>query len=414
MKYSSHSKGIVMVSALLRRRHLLPAVLLCAIAFALFLCTIAPMPALAQNETGVRNYNPLYYAPFHMWMDSCHAMYQTEYPIIRSIPPLSTDMPFDIMLGYIYLDSLLRSVPSKQVNDYCKRWNNLNNDTLTWVLKAMYNLCDYNPIIFEQYRIETHLHHKRVVDTSNHYPMIGRRRNCAGDTITVQGPAFASRGLLSRYRSSIDDVSMLYFNVQKYAPAESEHNALYTLFNADYILRVKVIAIDSMSDKHTPSFFNWKLYRVIAQVLDTIKGKVYQPFNYNWLNRKEGNTHQTENYPLIAFEYHSVSYNILSGYDKVPGYDKGDPALMNNARTFTMHTGQEAVVFIRLQNHYISQTSDYFDVEVCPECSLNALPILDGQVRDINHIWSNSTLLSYPDWKQRVQQLIAKIQSRSY
>lgn len=35
-------------------------------------------------------------------------MFQVKYPIIQSIPPISSDMPIDVILSYIYTDSLVR------------------------------------------------------------------------------------------------------------------------------------------------------------------------------------------------------------------------------------------------------------------------------------------------------------------
>ncbi len=55
---------------------------------------------------------------------------------------------------------------------------------------------------------------------------------------------------------------------------------------------------------------------------------------------------------------------------------------------------------------------DNLDIE--STASYNALPIIDGNIRDINHIWSNQTTISYSQWLAIVQNIITTIKSRNY
>ena len=45
--------------------------------------------------------------------------------------------------------------------------------------------------------------------------------------------------------------------------------------------------------------------------------------------------------------------------------------------------------------------NDYYYLHLEPWASNNALPIIDGKVRDLNHVWSDQDLLPYRDWRSR-------------
>ncbi len=60
----------------------------------------------AQNQTGKRPINKPRFQEFGYWYDSSTVVYQIQYPIIKTIPPLNTAMPWDILLAYIYTDSI--------------------------------------------------------------------------------------------------------------------------------------------------------------------------------------------------------------------------------------------------------------------------------------------------------------------
>ncbi len=81
---------------------------------------------------------------------------------------------------------------------------------------------------------------------------------------------------------------------------------------------------------------------------------------------------------------------------------------------FQMQVGQEALVFLTHSGQRYDSTNDYFDLNVDPRASYGALPIINGQVRDVNHIWSNQTMISYDDWKARVYELRNKILTGKY
>ena len=69
-------------------------------------------------------------------------------------PPLLSNMPYDIMVSYIIVDSILKYSDSvvAVTNSFFKRFENnqisFDNDTLNYALKYMYRLADYDPLIY--------------------------------------------------------------------------------------------------------------------------------------------------------------------------------------------------------------------------------------------------------------------------
>ncbi len=61
-------------------------------------------------------------------------------------PALTTDMPYDVMLGYVAFDSLIRYARCDDFKSFSRRQT--YNDTLKTIMKYYYKMVDYNPIHF--------------------------------------------------------------------------------------------------------------------------------------------------------------------------------------------------------------------------------------------------------------------------
>jgi hypothetical protein len=340
----------------------------------------------AQNETGFRSLNDTAFKSAGFWYDSTNSMFQNQYPIIRSIPPLSTGMPYDIMYSYIYLDSLLRFTTVYQQDSLIRSWSTLN-DTLTNSLKFLYKIVDYNPIIFNQYSGEAAL-----LNTS------------------VSG---------GRYNSSLFDLRNKMASKLMSLVSQSNRKSLFTLLFSDYILKVLVVSIDSTLDKRRLPVIessDSKRYKVYATILDTIKGKVFIDENPEQeLTSKKSDILLTSQTPIIAFQYIKMCYSQHPYYPDNPYLNiENDTTFSDNNGGFKMSVGQEAIVFLTHGNQLFDFQYDYFDLDVESMYSNNALPIINGSVRDINLIWSQNTLQSYEAWRQAVNSLIQKILTRTF
>ena len=358
-----------------------------------------------QNETGKRAVYKTAVQTVKNWYDSSLSMYQVQYPIIRSIPPLSTDMPLDILIGYIYLDSLLRFTTLKQTELLIKSWTTLN-DTLTYTIQYLYKLVDYDPMIFTQYSYEVARYHKRETGSSR----LARSRS------GIIFPNDSSIDLPGRYTNYLYNLAPQINNeFYKLIPNESEKRALYSLVGAEYILKVRVLYVDSMLSKY-PNFTNNMYYNVTAEVLDTIKGKKFKTVNYQELitSHDFGNLFPAGLNPLIQFDYVTQSYWIAGEVcNNGMIYENPDSAFLKNKR-YNMSPGQQCVVFLEHDNRLMDSSYDYFELGVAPRYSLNALPIINGQVRDVNHVWSQDLYMNYEEWRTLVNSYINKILSRAY
>src|SRR3990170_669883 len=81
-----------------------------------------PQNILSQNESGTRYLNQPVFQANGIWADSSVLMFQEQFPIIRRIPPLSTEMPYNVLVGYIYLDSLLRFGEQSDITTLLESW----------------------------------------------------------------------------------------------------------------------------------------------------------------------------------------------------------------------------------------------------------------------------------------------------
>ena len=369
----------------------------------------------AQNESGTRNVYKYGAQRVGLWYDSNTAMYQIKYPIIRSIPPLSTGMPFDVLIGYVYLDSLMRFSRPRQTDSLIKSWNSLN-DTLKNAIKYLYKLEDYNPIIFRQYW-----------DEVRNFPVpFGKKFKVEfEDGFTLPNDTISTPQNAGRYRNDMYSL-VLYMNEKfsKVLPNQSERAALFSLSEAECIYRVKILTNpDSMYYRHLDIDSNNFRFLVIAEVLDTIKGKVFN--NYNTPETRIHDKHlknitlnSAETNPIIKIQYSSHSYYCI-GYNTSMGivYQYPDSAFLKNSgfpHEFGLKQNQECIVFLSHSSHLMDSTNDYYDFILEQRASGVALPIIDGYVRDVNHIWSDSLYLPYSEWRSRVNYFINKILTGIY
>lgn len=354
-----------------------------------------------QNETGTRYINQAGFKSWGYWYDSTTAVFQEQFPIIRSIPPLSTSMPINILFSYIYLDSLLRFGPSTQVEKRISKWTAIN-DTMTSMMSVLYMMKDYNPIIFNQYMDEVGLNGKSYYNVG-----MGIRDTLNNSNTSLIPPP--SNPPTGKYTNSLTSVvNKLLSRWFALSPNKNEELAIYSLIKSDYILRVRVLSIDSALNKNSPLHYN--RYRVTAEVLDTIKGKVFHTLPQYSAKKKT----ILENFPIMQFGYTPLIYPEFTEWSSGSvWFDKRDEAFTGLNGEFTMKSGQEAVVFIVFHNGKVDYQNDYYDISLDASCSNAALPIIDNQVRDNNHVWS-PTSLDYDAFKNRLFELINKIMTGKF
>jgi hypothetical protein len=309
-------------------------------------------------------------------------------------------MPYEVLIGYVYLDSLLRFGDKKTIKSLYNSWTTMN-DTLAGALKYLYILNDYNPIIFNQYANEVKFYHKR-----------GERK------IKIIGDTSTSSPTSGPYTLYLDRLE--WDACQKLLEIYSDfyQRAYYSMLYSDYILRVKIVAIDSMINKN--SSFGYYSYNATAMVLDTLKGKVLPESDYSSSEKNNINPN-VSSFPATYFNFQYCPFNYGFGVSEplnvqaYPEYSKPDTAFLDESGDgFKMLVNQEAIVFITFNDQKYDFQYDYYDLELNPRCSLNALRIENGKVLDINNVWSAQTEISYGDWKQIYLNLLGNIMNLSY
>ena len=294
------------------------------------------------------------------WYFPQYDQYEVSYPKLLGIPPLSPSMPPDIMLAYIYLDSLMRNIDTHTLYaDYLKRWNKelTKNDTIIQAIKYLYKLVDYDPVRFAQYG----------VNLSKIYSMNFAIINLTSDWFYK----YLGGGIFG--------------NIPKNAIS------LNDMLRADYILRVHVNSVNFKLQRKFPpreGVYQGKYIHLIhATVLDTLKGMVFNNCYQPDPKIKKDDYIQTEN-SQICFTYGTGPYSN----DVVPF--KVDSTLLNYDGNLMLHEGQEIIVFLNHGGYLWNYGYDYFDLSL-----FTVYPVIDGEVKDISHIWSESSSIDYSDWK---------------
>lgn len=341
------------------------------LALSLLLAFAGAQQGRAQNESGIRPLDKRYYT--RDWYDSAKHAYWLRVPIITALPPLNSDMPQDVLSAYVHLDSLSRfntDVDMIQSHDTWVGQPGLLKKTLASHYRAM----DYDPLRYQQYEMET----------------------------AMKSP--------SRYKTPV--ISMTRFlpgALQKSLSNTGERNALMSVLLPDYVLRVKVLAVDSVPTNAPYANMSEYICSATVQVLDTIKGRRFPSSPCEGMHGN-GSSIVPGAPPCLQLQYYPNNY-FPDSPENI--YDE-DSAFSNSERKFTMPVGQEAVVFLTFIDQKFDSTSDAYLLNPEPNASYNALPIMNGQVRDINHIWSSETMTSYADWKLRFHAMREKILTGTY
>jgi hypothetical protein len=215
---------------------------------------------------------------------------ELRFPMLDRVP-LSLGMPYDVLLGYVALDSIyywLReraywsdSTPywrtnrerMRQVVDFLRRRTQWD-DTLRKIVRTLYAMCDYDPILFA-----------RTLRMNPPYQPWYRN---LGSGNFPQPDEFLEMLLGIRYddfdmgreRSGFRRYSMRFWDAYGQDTLNRIRDLL--LLQPFYIAHIKVV--DTMSvDWGQPRFV------VTAQVLDLIKGQQLMPCDPRWMHpRLEG------------------------------------------------------------------------------------------------------------------------------
>ncbi len=338
--------------------------------------------ALSPPMYAQRPVNKLTADSSHVWYDSSTFRYQKAFPYPATDPPLNSGMPLDVFAGYVYMDSLFRTATTWQSIQRIRSWNSLN-DTLLNIGQYLYEVDDYNPMTLAQYFSDI---------AYSEYPWI----NWSG-----VGP--------HGYQSQPNIVKANFARAYENFSPDSLKNALFALLSADCIYRVQVVSLDSIPGEQINGVGH--IYNVHVNVEDIIKGEQYPP------DTSGGELSSIKSHHAGISTSNTLSFIYSDQYSYVQDQDyetfTPDSAFLGGGSgsypIFRMQPGQDAIVFLNYDDPVLDSTHLYPDLEVDQAASYCALPIISGNVRDINHIWSSSDSLAYTAWKNRCEAYIQMI-----
>lgn len=333
-------------------------------------------------------------------------MFQIRSPYLTSLPPLYTNMPLDVLIAYIGVDSIARNVNHLPLQSFFNSISSFN-DTLKQYGKYLYRAIDWNPFLFQQYSNETQF--RQIGPPPNEGLHFVDSNGAIADT-ALGAPAGLYKVGLPFNRTRI---AGLYL---RYLPDSLPETSMTALLGADYILRVAIDSVDSCRNYLTPEP-NAQRFAVYARVLDTLKGRVFpnlcqnanrymMPFQSELQGKNNPQVPQSASGPCNEIRFEMSKGTYRSGNWAVVGRDFiRDTAFLDQSQNFVMHPGTECIVFLSFRNHLVDDDYDYYNLDVNSNLSYGVLRIHDGKVIDLNHVWS-PTELTLPQFMQRFEHLV--------
>jgi hypothetical protein len=262
--------------------------------------------------------------------------FQINVPVIQTFPPLQPWMPRTVTHGYLYFDSLCSTTTREAIDSITSTYT--NGDTLTYPVKLLYEMDDYDPVTFNQW-----LH---ITPSLAHYK-------------TAPG--------------------YVYLNVMRQVAAfvtDTQRTAM--VWGPDYIARVKINSVQTFDSATAPQFHGQII--VGCQVLDTIKGIEFPPKTQTFTapSKESSESGATND---LRFLYAPAPPRKLPPQGTI---DSLKIRLRDNFRNPSLAIGREYMVFLSVQ--FLGNDSTTFVMTMEPtkfKFSAGGLyPIQNGIVED--------------------------------
>lgn len=285
------------------------------------------------------------------WYLPEYDQFQTKIQAPVSVPELTSGMDYETILGYIIMDSIGKSMTYNQLYNKTKEWkiNNIKNDTIVSAIRSLYKMMDVNPIAVREYSI-----------------------NRSGT-----------------YQSSFEYMETFCVQLLEHFSNNENRWIFDDMFKSEYILKIKVNSIDSTMyrDQDLVLVPDEITYKINAEVLDTLKGRVFKQGIISQLTQEKYNNNQNFQ-SNINFTHLNAPYsNLFTG----PHQHQSILDLKGNVR---LKKDSVYIVFLDFSKYMMDYNYDYWQI------SLNKIyPVIDGKVIDLDKHWSNSQAIEYIDWK---------------
>jgi len=300
-----------------------------------------------------------------------------NYGNISVMPPLSTDMPFDVMIGYIALDSLRRNGDYSLFKEFINKQT--YNDTIRTIFKYYYKMLDWNPMLFHSY--------------------IKNTDYCKLPLPIIQ-----------------DEIVEKYYNI-----SPSRGNSLVALSYFIYHIRV----LDTLRFFDSTSFTYQRGLKCYSEILNIHKGNILESncnIQENNLSVKNiaysNDTLQITN-PILCFDirldWHrgeDIGDVVLIGNDNYP-WSGIKEKMVDSIDVPWIKSNQEYIVF--LKPVLIDYNKNYNKYQLFP-VDFNSLtkgiyPIIKGYVQDPSNDFGLGTSVPYLEFIQNLNNMINQIKN---
>jgi len=278
------------------------------------------------------------------------------FPLLTQYPPLSTGMPYDVLLGYIGGDSIVRHASENLVRTTTKSLTYA--DTAKYAAKFIYEMTDYDPVTFFRWCY--------TQPTSGMY--------------SSGGPGFV-RGKL------FDRLNVIFPKNLNFVP----------LLTSDYIAHVKVT--ETVTSTDTTASRARTAVLVTSYILDTIKGRRV-PFCLNEQFKSKGNSEvqlQGAYGACINWDYR-LEWQRLNHTGKTTHWDS---TFVDSQGGQWVEKHQEYIVFLRFIS--LRRDSEYNYATLIPVTGWGSCggmyPIVNGVVYDPYNDFGYGTNLTVAQFK---------------
>ena len=304
----------------------------------------------------------------------CMPYYQAltfEYPKYPYLPYYTTDMPYEVMLGYIVMDSVCNYGNVSLFDDFLNRQT--YNDTIKKIMNYIYRMADWDPYLFKrtQYSLPTSKMHPATV------------------------------------------VEKL---IEKSASLSPNYKLYSILLSSCYILHINVT--DTLSRTYLYSNIPTPTAIVNYEVLDTIKGRkipVCKDVSVDSDDEKvkayimpNGNSNCSQFGYSLFWERDSVSNDIIS----VGSYDYSKSLIDKDGILWTKK-GKEYIVCLWIVPLCRTDIFDYVSLKsnVIPSLTCTMYPIENGKVQDPGNEFGFGSSVEVEEFKLLLRQKINEILS---
>jgi len=325
-------------------------------------------------------------------------------PYYNYTPVLFPSMPFDVMFSYILIDSILRhseEVPGI-IYSFIERFGDnqieYDNDTLNYMLKYLYKIMDYDPLLFWDYMLK------------------GKGYDRVTNTFFVY-----------------DNLTKLLYNDNKMTGRVPNGEQKRRILRSFYILHIYVDTT-TLFERTIPNEWIKDFTIVYAQVLDTIKGRVLPNINTGFVasNNEQLNSQDNDfNTSVLPGTNISISANvnlifdycnqwnlsgdnelIFVGVDRETGEQKQVGAMYDKDGNPWIKPKKEYIVILAPNYECLDDYKYYFGlVPVGGSYSRGMYPIEDGNVIDGGNVWGFGKVVPLEEFKQKFNNLLNEIKN---